>query len=84
MHAMQQHSKKPMTTPQPPPHPPQPPTPQNITTNDVLDEKETLYIQSLSEKEHMAYVIAKNHLKMSFNLKKSIGFQTFSSLNFPS
>lgn len=83
MHAMQQHSKKPMTTPQPPPHPPQP-TPQNITTNDVLDEKETLYIQSLSEKEHMAYVIAKNHLKMSFNLKKSIGFQTFSSLNFPS
>lgn len=33
-----------------------------------------LYLQSLSPKEFKAYLIAKNHLGMSFDLEKSIGF----------
>lgn len=33
-----------------------------------------LYIASLSEKEMMAYKIAKNHLESTFSLEKSNGF----------
>jgi hypothetical protein len=33
-----------------------------------------LYIDSLSEKEMKAYIIAKSHLGSSFSLEKSVGF----------
>ena len=38
-------------------------------TNSVAD-----YIKSLSPKEYKAYLIAKSHLGMSFDIEKSIGF----------
>jgi len=42
------------------------------TTN---PKKQTeLYIESLSEKEMKAYIIAKSHLGSSFSLEKSVGF----------
>ena len=51
--------------------------------NDIYD-KETQrklieYINSLNETELKALIIAKNHLKSSFNLYKSNGFQEFLS-----
>lgn len=33
-----------------------------------------MYLKSLSPKEFKAYLIAKNHLGMSFDIEKSIGF----------
>lgn len=33
-----------------------------------------LYVESLSPKEHQAYLIAKSHLGSSFHLEKSVGF----------
>ena len=38
------------------------------------NNEEEKYIKSLSEREHKAYIIAKEHLGSSFDLKKSIGF----------
>lgn len=38
---------------------------------------ETAYIQSFSEKEYKAYLIAKSHLLTSFSLKKSNGYLNF-------
>ena len=35
------------------------------------------YIESLNEKEQIAINIAKDHLKSSFNIEKSIGFIKF-------
>ena len=35
------------------------------------------YIASMSEKEKIAYLIAKEHLGTSFDIQKSIGYQTF-------
>ena len=35
------------------------------------------YIASMSEKERIAYLIAKKHLGTSFDIQKSIGYQTF-------
>ena len=43
----------------------------------VKEEDETrinMYIQSLSEKKHKAYFIAKSHLGSTFNTLKSVGF----------
>jgi L-amino acid N-acyltransferase YncA len=34
-----------------------------------------LYLETLSEKEMKAYIIAKNHLGTSFQLEKSVGFK---------
>jgi hypothetical protein len=48
-----------------------------ISKNNDLDTKnslELLYIQSLTLKEHKAYLIAQSHLGMSFDLRKSRGF----------
>lgn len=42
-----------------------------VFTTEKLKE---LYVESLSPKEHKAYLIAKNHLGMSFTLEKSVGF----------
>jgi hypothetical protein len=39
------------------------------------------YITSLSLKERKAYLIAKSHLDMSFDLEKSIGFKQFLQKN---
>jgi hypothetical protein len=36
-----------------------------------------IYISSLSPKEYKAYLIAKSHLEMSFDVEKSIGFKQF-------
>ena len=33
-----------------------------------------LYITSMTEKEHQAYIIAKSHLGSTFDLGKSLGF----------
>lgn len=40
----------------------------------VTDSEMALYIQSLTPKEHKAYLIAQSHLGMSFDLCKSRGF----------
>lgn len=53
---------------------------QNIHTMENKDNKENKdqqqekYIQSLSEREYKAYLIAKSHLGSSFDLEKSIGY----------
>jgi len=38
---------------------------------------ETLYLESLNERERKAYSIAKSHLGMSFTLEKSNGYLTW-------
>ena len=35
------------------------------------------YIARMSEKERIAYFIAKEHLGTSFDIQKSIGYQTY-------
>lgn len=35
------------------------------------------YIKTLSEREHKAYLIAKDHLGSSFDLEKSIGYKVW-------
>ena len=35
------------------------------------------YIANMSEKERIAYLIAKDHLETSFDIQKSIGYQTY-------
>ena len=40
-----------------------------------------IYIEQLSEKEQVAFKIAKEHLGSSFNLEKSIGFQKWLKKN---
>ena len=52
-------------TPTPTPHIIEPQSTQTLTE---------LYIASLSEKDLMAYEIAKNHLESTFSLEKSNGF----------
>ena len=39
------------------------------------------YIQSLNDKEKKAYEIAQEHLKSSFNIKKSIGYIEYKKQN---
>ena len=39
-----------------------------------MDKEEKNYIKSLTPKEKIAYEIAKDFLKSSFNMKKSLGF----------
>ncbi len=50
-----------------------------METDTISDTKSTVdytvdYIKSLSPKEFKSYLIAKNHLGMSFDIEKSIGF----------
>jgi hypothetical protein len=49
---------------------PVPTLPTTSDTNTLLQ----MYIDSLNEKENMAYNIAKSHLGSSFSLEKSNGF----------
>jgi hypothetical protein len=39
-----------------------------------IEQLEKLYLETLSEKEKKSYDIAKEHLGMSFQLDKSVGF----------
>lgn len=52
---------------------PQPTPPPIIEPQPTMSLAE-LYIASLSEKDLMAYQIAKNHLESTFSLEKSNGF----------
>jgi hypothetical protein len=47
----------------------------------TIDHLKTNYINSMDEKEKIAYKIAKEHLGSSFNLEKSIGFQKWLKKN---
>jgi hypothetical protein len=47
----------------------------------TMDEFKNEYINSMNEKEQIAYKIAKEHLGSSFNLEKSIGFQKWLKKN---
>lgn len=47
---------------------------QDIDTSDTPTGKSEMYLKSLSPKEYKAYLIAKDHLGMSFDIEKSIGF----------
>ena len=49
--------------------------------NQQLQNDLAAYIQSLTEKEHKAYLIAKSHLGSSFQLEKSNGFLKWKSDN---
>ncbi len=53
-------------------------TEQNKQSTEELLQK---YIDSFTEKERMAYLIAKEHLTMSFNLEKSNGFLKWKAKN---
>jgi len=45
-----------------------------------MDKKqEKKYLTSLNDKERKAYEIAKQHLKSSFNIQKSIGYINYNS-----
>jgi hypothetical protein len=39
-----------------------------------VERQKEMYVDSLSPKEKRAYLIAKDHLGMSFTLEKSVGF----------
>jgi hypothetical protein len=47
----------------------------------TIDDLKINYINSMDEKEKIAYKIAKEHLGSSFNLEKSIGFQKWLKKN---
>ena len=44
-----------------------------------IDQLLEMYMQTLSEKEQRAYMIAKSHLGSSFDLSKSVGFVSWKS-----
>jgi hypothetical protein len=57
----------------------------NDTFNEQLDKRNSvnefsieklkeLYLETLTPKEHKSYMIARDHLGMSFTLEKSVGF----------
>ena len=45
-----------------------------MTTEEENNELEKEYLETFNEKEKQAYLIAKTHLGMSFDLSKSIGY----------
>ena len=48
-----------------------------ITSPRASGSMSDTYILSLSPKEYKAYLIAKSHLEMSFDVEKSIGYKQF-------
>ncbi len=44
-----------------------------------IDKLKELYLETLTPKEHKSYMIAKDHLGMSFTLEKSVGFLQWKS-----
>jgi hypothetical protein len=57
-----------------PSSPSPPPSPSPSPTNPTLEALKAAYLQSLTEKETQAYLIAKGHLGTSFTLEKSNGY----------
>jgi hypothetical protein len=51
-----------------------PSSPPPSPTNPTLEALKAAYLQSLTEKETQAYLIAKGHLGTSFTLEKSNGY----------
>ena len=49
-------------------------TMKNMENEENKDQQQEKYVQSLSEREYKAYLIAKSHLGSSFDLEKSIGY----------
>ena len=49
----------------------------NMEDNDKTTELMKKYIESMNDKERVAYEIAKDHLQSSFDLVKSIGYKKF-------
>ena len=47
---------------------------QQLNSEISVSQLTELYIDSLSPKEKKAYLIARDHLGMSFTLEKSVGF----------
>jgi len=47
----------------------------------TIEDLKKNYVNSMDEKEQIAYKIAKEHLGSSFNLEKSIGFQKWLKKN---
>ena len=39
-----------------------------------IEKLKEMYLESLTPKEHKSYLIARDHLGMSFTLEKSVGF----------
>ena len=39
-----------------------------------IDKLKELYLETLTPKEYKSYIIARDHLGMSFTLEKSVGF----------
>jgi hypothetical protein len=39
-----------------------------------IEKLKELYLETLTPKEHKSYIIARDHLGMSFTLEKSVGF----------
>lgn len=39
-----------------------------------IDKLKEMYLETLTPKEHKSYIIARDHLGMSFTLEKSVGF----------
>jgi len=52
--------------------------PENISKHAVEVQSSIIkYIDQLTDKEHIAYLIAKEHLGTSFDISKSIGYLTW-------
>ena len=70
-----------MNSPSTAPTIPGPVRPKGVSDPLPSDSTSDTYITSLSLKERKAYLIAKSHLDMSFELEKSIGFKQFLQKN---
>ena len=53
----------------------------NMEDKDKTTELMKKYIESMNDKERVAYEIAKDHLQSSFDLVKSIGYKKFAEKN---
>tara|TARA_Y100000287_G_C13994419_1_gene244420 strand:- start:158 stop:397 length:240 start_codon:yes stop_codon:yes gene_type:complete len=53
----------------------------NMEYKDEITELMKRYIESMNDKERVAYEIAKDHLQSSFDLVKSIGYKKFAEKN---
>jgi hypothetical protein len=48
-----------------------------------IEKLKELYLETLTPKEHKSYIIARDHLGMSFTLEKSVGFLQWKSTFMP-
>jgi hypothetical protein len=48
-----------------------------MDATESMTDLQKLYLESMSDKEKKAYEIAKDHLGMSFQIEKSIGYINF-------